>query len=188
MPGLFGLGGHLGASVSALVDGQLDPAAAERAWSHVAGCPDCRVAVEHEGRTKSRLRSVGGSQPSSSLIDALVELRRDGGALAPTETEIAESWAAVAELEHRGRGRRRAGIAAVGVGSVSAAVLGFSALSGAPLGIGGAPGAPSTLHTPPAASPVSAPRGSGAPTRRPLGGVRLAPSGDTLPIFAPSPR
>ncbi|WP_162177339.1 zf-HC2 domain-containing protein, partial [Actinotalea ferrariae] len=34
-------GHHLGSRLSALVDGQLPPAAAERALEHVATCPAC---------------------------------------------------------------------------------------------------------------------------------------------------
>ncbi|WP_211254588.1 zf-HC2 domain-containing protein, partial [Cellulomonas cellasea] len=32
---------HLGSRISALADGQLAPAAAERALAHVATCPQC---------------------------------------------------------------------------------------------------------------------------------------------------
>ena len=42
-PGMWWLGGHLGAAVSALVDGQLDEESAERAWAHVAGWSSARA-------------------------------------------------------------------------------------------------------------------------------------------------
>src|SRR4051794_41941280 len=56
------LGGHLGASVSALVDGQLDKESTERAWAHVAECPPCRRLVQHEGWVKRR----GAPHPRAS--------------------------------------------------------------------------------------------------------------------------
>ena len=134
---MWGFGRHLGTSVSALVDGQLDPAAAEQAWEHVLHCPPCRRLVEREGWVKRQLAQFacrpgpveGGPEPVL------------GGRLS---AEAMQAWADVHDLEERGRGRRRAGIALVGAGSVSVAVLGLSTLSGAPLGIGGAPSSPPT--------------------------------------------
>jgi hypothetical protein len=121
-------GGHIGSSVSALVDGQLDHDEAERAWSHVLTCPPCRQLVEREGWVKRQLATMSGNEPPARLVGSLQHL-----------DPAAEAWAAVGELERRGRGRRRAGLALVGAGSVSAAVLGIATLSGAGLGIGGAP-------------------------------------------------
>ncbi len=128
-------GGHLGSLVSALVDGQLDEATAERAWQHVSTCAPCRGLVEREGVVKRRLAQVaeeprdGG--PSARLLGSLLDL--DPAAVA---------WAEAREAEQAGRSRRRAGIALVGVGSVSAAVLGLTALGGTPPGLGGGGGAP----------------------------------------------
>jgi hypothetical protein len=134
------LGGHLGGpTVSALVDGQLDDESTERAWSHVLDCPACRRAVEREGWVKGQLARMAGSGPDGDVPARLLGSLYD---LDPVERETREAWAAVDHLEERGRGRRRAGLAAVGVGSVSAAVLGFTALSGSPMGIGGVPSGP----------------------------------------------
>jgi hypothetical protein len=133
---LGSFGGHLGGpTVSALVDGQLDHESTERAWAHVVGCASCRRAVEREGWVKRQLAQMAGTatpgeELPAGLLGSLYQLE-------PADREAREAWAAVGELEAHGRGRRRAGIAAVGVGSVSAAVLGFTALSGSPLGIGG---------------------------------------------------
>jgi anti-sigma factor RsiW len=134
---MWWFGGHLGSTVSALVDGQLDDATTERAWQHVLQCPPCRRLVEREGWVKRRLVEIGGSAaadelPTDRLLGSLYRLE-------PAAVETA--WAAVEAIEARGRGRRRAGLALVGAGSVSAAVLGLSALSGSTLGIGGAGGA-----------------------------------------------
>ncbi len=127
---------HLGAAVSALVDGQLDEESTERAWAHVVRCPPCRRQVEREGWVKRQLAQMAGGSaapghdgPSERLVGSLLDLG-----------PVAQAWEDVEELEHRGRGRRRAGIALVGAGSVSAAVFGLSTLGAAPLGIGGAGG------------------------------------------------
>ena len=127
---MFGLGGHLGPTVSALVDGQLDDAATERAWAHVACCASCRSLVENEGWVKRRVaetsgRSAAPAQPPADLVGSLFRLRPDEATLG--------AWAQVRQLEQRGRTRRRTGLALVGAGSVSAAVLGFTALGGTTL-------------------------------------------------------
>ncbi len=144
------LGGHLGSSVSALVDGQLDEEAGERAWQHVQHCPSCRRLVEREGWVKRQLAQMAGSAPpadypSDRLVGSLLGL--DPAPLAWTEAH---------DLEHRGRARRRAGIALVGAGSVSAAVFGLSTLSGTSMGIGGS--TPSSPAASVGAGASSAPR------------------------------
>ena len=60
---MLSLSGHIGTMASALVDGQLPEAEAERAWSHVLTCPGCRRLVEHEGMVKRRLGGL--SSPGS---------------------------------------------------------------------------------------------------------------------------
>lgn len=133
-----GLGGHLGGSVSALVDGQLDPETAGRAWGHVVECRPCREAVERETCVKRRLSSLTGTEPSARLLGSLYGIEDSapppGGAW-----EGAEAWAAVDRIEERGRLRRRAGIALVGAGSLSAVVLGLVSFGGPVPGHGGSP-------------------------------------------------
>lgn len=140
------LGGHLGAAVSALVDGQLDQPTADRAWAHVHTCPSCRRAVEREGWVKTRLSSIAGPDPSGGpsdrLVGSLYDLDRLGARADAHDDPARAAWAAVEVLERRGRSRRRAGIALVGAGSVSVAVLGLASLSGSTLGIGNAPASP----------------------------------------------
>ena len=160
MPGMWRIGGHLGSAVSALVDGQLDPETTERAWEHVLACPPCRRLVEREGWVKRQLAEMAGTSTASPPADLV-------GSLYELDPETREAWAAVEHLEERARTRRRAGLAAVGVGSVSAAVLGLSTLSGAPLGIGGAPAGPpatSLTRPTPTAGPASTPAGSPSPS------------------------
>lgn len=137
---MWGFSGHIGASVSALVDGQLDAESAERAWSHVLTCPACRRLVEREGWVKAQLRSMAGNEPSARLLGSLYGLDDRWAGI--------EAWSAVDEIERKTKGRRRAGLALVGAGSVSVAVLGFASLGGASLGIGQSPaGTPATSFT-----------------------------------------
>lgn len=60
--------GHLGTRVSALLDGQLPAAEADRAWAHVHLCHVCRDAVEREGWVKTRLAGLGGTTPAPSHL------------------------------------------------------------------------------------------------------------------------
>jgi hypothetical protein len=175
MPGMWRLGGHLGSAVSALVDGQLDDETAERAWAHVMTCPSCRRLVEREGWVKRQLAEMAGATPEvapSDLLGSLYDLepRPDSDPV-----HVRDAWAAVERLEHRSRARRRSGLAAVGVGSVSAAVLGLSTLGGAPLGIGGAPASPpatSLTRTTPTSTSTTAPAVP-SPTTGPFSGWQL---------------
>jgi hypothetical protein len=166
MTGIWRLGGHLGASVSALVDGQLDAESTERAWQHVSQCAPCRKQVEHEGWVKRQLAQISDApradQPSERFLGSLLDLDP------ATVQSAADAWAETDRLEERGRARRRAGIALVGAGSVSAAVFGLSTLAASPMGIGGttpSPAAsvggarPSTTPTPGSAAPAVAVHG-----------------------------
>lgn len=104
--------GHLGSRVSALLDGQLSAAEAERAWAHVHACHVCRDAVEREGWIKTRLSHLSGD-----AVDAPDRLKGSlmGGTPFPT-----------APL-HPDRPRRIA-LAALGGSAAGMAVLGVLAL------------------------------------------------------------
>ena len=125
------LSGHLGSTVSALVDGQLDDASADRAWQHVQHCPPCRRLVEHETWVKRQLAQIAeaprAEAPSDRFLGSLLDLDPAAAAVA---------WAETQDLQDRGHTRRRAGIALVGAGSVSAAVLGLLTLGASPLDLG----------------------------------------------------
>jgi anti-sigma factor RsiW len=168
------LGGHLGTAVTALVDGQLDPRSAERAWTHVHGCRACSDRVRHEGWVKRRLATINDDgDPSDRLLGSLYGLSaaqlRDAAAGQAADAQMAgvEAWHAVGEIERSSRGRRRTGIALAGAGSLSVAMLGFATLSGTTLGIGGAPaGAPTSALTGPSRP---------AATSTPMATVEVAP-------------
>jgi hypothetical protein len=172
------LGGHLGVTVSALIDGQLDPASAERAWAHVQGCALCCRQVEREGWVKTQLAAMTGDEgPPPQLLGSLYGLgsapaSRAADRAADPAADPAVAWAAVEEIERHARGRRRAGIALAGAGSVSVAVFGFASLTGSTLGIGEAPTTAPT-HTPSSViAPVAHVHG-----RLPLGELRQQSGG-----------
>ena len=178
------LTGHLGSSVSALVDGQLDADATERAWQHVEQCPACRRLVEHEGWVKRQLAHIAETPspevPSDRFVGTLLDLDPTDAAWSDTAWSHTV-WSGTAGDRGRGRGRRRVGIAVVGAGSVSAAVLGLSTLSGVSIGLAGSPapaasigraGLPSPATPKPSPSPSLAPA---SPTGAPL-----------LPVGAPT--
>jgi anti-sigma factor RsiW len=106
---------HLGSRVGALVDGQLPPAQAERAWTHVHSCSTCRDAVEREGWIKRELAclSFAAAAPEPRALTA----------------PAAEEWPL---LLSQPRPRKYAGLAAIGAGSVGAAMFGLLVLGAAP--------------------------------------------------------
>ncbi len=181
------LGGHLGIAVSALLDGQLDPSSAERAWAHVHSCETCCRQVEREGWVKTRLAAMTGDEdaPPQQLLGSLYGL--GSSSAAQRDPSGAAAWAAVGELERRGRARRRTGLVVAGAGSVSAAVFGLASLSGSTLGIGVPAGPPTSAlsrapvtGTPAVVAPVARVHGSlplGPAQRGPSAGADRSPSG-----------
>lgn len=117
--------GHLGPRVSALLDGQLPPAEAERAWAHVHACHSCRDQVEREGWVKTRLAGLshGAGQAPAHLKGSLL-----GG---PADLPPGDAFLALAGA-HGHRVRRTGGLVAIGGGAVGAAVMGVLALGVAP--------------------------------------------------------
>ncbi|UMG91767.1 hypothetical protein [Nocardioides sp. TF02-7] len=109
--------GHLGARVSALLDGQLPPAEAEEAWEHVYTCHACRDLVEREGWVKTRLAglSCGPGAAPPDLKGSLLNLT-------PAERCLGGGH------DQQSRGRRGLGVAVLGGGAAGAAMLGVIAL------------------------------------------------------------
>lgn len=105
---------HLGPRVSALLDGQLSPEEAERAWEHVHACHRCRDQVEREGWVKTRLAT--SSLEPGPAPEALKGALLAGGFAQPPGS----------------RGRRAVGMAVIGGGAAGAAVMGVLALGAAP--------------------------------------------------------
>ncbi len=66
----------LGDVVAALVDGELEHAAREKAQRHLAHCAGCRAEVEAHRRLKSRLGGAGQEPaPSDALTARLLQMR-----------------------------------------------------------------------------------------------------------------
>jgi hypothetical protein len=161
------VGGHLGGLVSALVDGQLDAAAAERSWTHVLQCGSCRAGVEREVWVKNQLAALGSAAPPPGLAETIDRLAR----VEARESErVTAAWDAVAELERRHR-TRRVGLVAAGAGTVGAAMIGLGALSltfdlGEPRPAGAVVGRdrPVAPVVPPGGRPADRPTGGGTPS------------------------
>lgn len=114
--------GHLGSRASALLDGQLPAAEAERAWAHVHACHACRDLVEREGWVKTRLRGLSFGDP---------------GAPEHLKGSLLQPAGHVVHLPaYADRSRRSLGMVAIGGSAAGAAVVGVLALG---LGTGGAP-------------------------------------------------
>ena len=114
--------GHLGKRVSDLLDGQMPPGEADRAWAHIHGCGLCREAVEREGWVKTQLLnlSLAGSSAPDHLKGSLL-----GGGMVPT---YPTDYGYEPEPERAWRGT----LLTIGGGALGAAVLGIVALGVAP--------------------------------------------------------
>jgi len=112
--------GHLGARVSALLDGQLSQSEADDAWAHVYACHACRDLVEREGWVKTRLAGLSGGDGAASpdLKGSLLNLT-------PGERFLVES-------RRTGGVRRGVGMAVLGGGALGAAMVGVLALGFSP--------------------------------------------------------
>jgi anti-sigma factor RsiW len=120
-------GGHLGDSVSALVDGQLDPETAERLWHHAADCSECDRAIDAEWWVKRRMARSGDLPTPQSLVGSLQSLPAKADRLSGPRVIL----------------RRPRRYLVAGAGSVSAALVGFAALSGGLPSASGPSGDPS---------------------------------------------
>ncbi len=168
--------GHLGTRVSALLDGQLAPEEAERAWEHVHQCHACRDLVEREGWVKTRLAGLcfGDDRAPADLKGSLLHAP-DGlpGCLPPGEAYLAAAGTAR-------RGRARAGIAALGGGAAGAAVVGV-------LVLGTGPADAPDLDRPVPVAPASVSRSTPTPSTPPSP-ARTAPSRRSAPTAEQAPR
>jgi hypothetical protein len=63
----------LGDRIVDLADGRLDPAAAERAYAHVALCPRCRAALETQREVRARL-AQSAPEPTQAPDDLIARL------------------------------------------------------------------------------------------------------------------
>ncbi|WP_278236800.1 zf-HC2 domain-containing protein [Isoptericola sp. AK164] len=124
---------HLGDRVSALADGQLPPAEAERALAHVACCSLCAAELETARSARRHLAAAGDVTPTAELTQRLLDLSAsippaDGDPLRAPDRDT--GWAApeawhpplTGDVLGAERRRRRRRVALVGAGG--AGVLG----------------------------------------------------------------
>lgn len=144
---------HLGTRVSALLDGHLPAAEAERCWDHVHACHACRDLVEQEGWVKTRLAQLSlgdpAHGPSHDLKSSL--LGRCPGA-ASHSSPLAAPMFPTAPAGTRGR----RGLVAIGGGAASACVVGVLAL-----GVAGSP----RVEPRPPTTDITRPTSPGTPVR-----------------------
>lgn len=158
------IGGHLGSRVSALLDGQMPAAEAERAWAHVHSCHTCRDLVEREGWVKTRLAGLSfdaGTAPDhlkGSLLGPPLLSGAPGGPHAVLGTGALGPYGA--------RPRRQLGLVALGGGAIGAAVMGVLALGVAPADVPGDRRPPTTSMVRQTESPRSPVATPGPPLRR----------------------
>lgn len=67
------LGTHLGARISAYVDGALEDSERAAAQAHLADCADCQRRVRRQHHLKQRMHGVGTAAPPASLVAALAD-------------------------------------------------------------------------------------------------------------------
>lgn len=144
---------HLGARVSALVDGQLGHSERDRALAHVAHCPTCRAAVDAERTVKAVLAGASLPMPSDDLLASLHGLAEPGGPVSPRPRSMPLGsvvptlpppgrgpFGSRRDSRRPARGRRaqRVRYAAAGAVSVAGLVLGTAFAAGGSAGAGAA--------------------------------------------------
>jgi hypothetical protein len=67
---------HLGRWLSALVDGELDPAERDRVLNHLAGCSSCLREANEMRALKRRLTALNDSSDNAAIAGRLIELVR----------------------------------------------------------------------------------------------------------------
>lgn len=157
-------GAHLGARISAYVDGALDDSERKLAQAHLADCEECRAQVLRQRHLKKRMNCLAMAAPSAALVAALADR------------------ACVQEHVERIDHRRHALVhAAVTVGSLCASltVVGLVAGGSAPAAPG-TPSAPAVVSTP-RVTPTPLPTlvrqiGQGVAAAADLGAVQSSPA------------
>ncbi|GII99632.1 hypothetical protein CLV28_0203 [Sediminihabitans luteus] len=123
---------HLGALASALVDGQLSPAAAERAVAHTVRCERCAAEVAD---VRAARRSVGAAAPVVPADDLVARILAmapepagDSGREAGFASDVPCQWYGTAAAAPR----RRRLVPVVALGASGVLLLSLAAVGGAP--------------------------------------------------------
>jgi len=86
---------HLGDRLSALVDGELNGAERDRAYSHLASCEQCRTEAAELRALKQKLRKlVSGAPAEAAMTRRLIAMTGPGatGAAAGEAARQGRSW------------------------------------------------------------------------------------------------
>lgn len=67
---------HLGRWLSALVDGELDPAERDHVLNHLAGCDACRMEANALRALKRRMTALGDTSADAAVVHRLIDLAR----------------------------------------------------------------------------------------------------------------
>ncbi len=119
------MSGHLGEVAAALVDGELDHVARERAHRHLAHCGSCRAEVDAQRRLKATLSGLVAAPAPDALAARLLALQVPGtdrveAPVGPVRPATVRPPAGPRNRRPRGRGVRRrtavgTAVAALGV-------------------------------------------------------------------------
>ncbi len=140
---------HLGDRLSALIDGELTGAELDRAYAHLARCPQCRAEAAELRALKAKLRGlVAGAPAEAAMTSRLIASTGPGGPLPPRQRLLRLApGPGTAPGGSRGPGRRAARVRRryLLLGTVSLlAVLGTAAFTAG----GGGQAAPGPRITP----------------------------------------
>src|SRR6266576_3104220 len=128
---------HLGEQVSALVDGELDHDARDRALAHLTGCAECRAEVDAERRAKARLGQLADPvmpfEVTTRLSALHAELSAVGQGSSTWRTEHTPRWSRRTQRRVSHIHRRRLAAATTGAVVVCAGGAAFL-LGGGPTG------------------------------------------------------
>jgi Putative zinc-finger len=67
---------HLDEELSAYLDGELDPVAAQQAYQHLSTCADCRSRLDAISQVRTMVRTAPPVEPPFGFIERLVKERR----------------------------------------------------------------------------------------------------------------
>jgi anti-sigma factor RsiW len=130
---------HLGRNLSALVDGELSPAARDRAHAHLVVCEQCRAEANALRELRKRMRGLPDAPVSDALTRRLMFIGEPGGPV-PLRGHLGPLSRAVS---FGGRPRHRRRYVALGAACMVAG------LSGTAFSLGGSPSVPGPRVTPP---------------------------------------
>ncbi len=110
--------GHLGDTLSALLDGELPRPQEEAARAHLAACPECAEELRAVRQARARVRGLPPVEPPFGFYERMLQ--------------GAPVWAPAVASQPSGL-RRRAGVAVLGAAAAAVTVLGIGSPSPRPV-------------------------------------------------------